>query len=198
MGFGLVIGFIGLLQIVTPSYYRAITNSHIQQFTTACIKSSQSTVSYWLSGNGFQRYSFLTFRVQQLLSLLAGGYLTSQLGIAWSQSSNKGYSSRAYSSWTAFPNCCLKTPDSYDYTITHRLVFPVTVFTAVLCSVFQSGCPASGLTSLQAGGLQLTWLCCAMAYSNGSSSASHSSTKGDCLSLGLSQTACFWTQAQLD
>jgi hypothetical protein len=47
--FGLVIGFIEILQNVTASNYSAITNSHTQQFTTARTKSSQSP--------GFQRRS---------------------------------------------------------------------------------------------------------------------------------------------
>jgi hypothetical protein len=44
MGYGLVIGFIEHLQIVT-SNYSAIANLHIQQFITARSKSSQSAVS---------------------------------------------------------------------------------------------------------------------------------------------------------
>jgi hypothetical protein len=45
VGFGLVIGFIDHIQIVTTSNYNTITNSHNQQFTTAHTKSSQSAVS---------------------------------------------------------------------------------------------------------------------------------------------------------
>jgi hypothetical protein len=45
MGFGLVIGFIDNLRIITTSNYSAITNSHTLQFTTARTKSSQSAVS---------------------------------------------------------------------------------------------------------------------------------------------------------
>jgi hypothetical protein len=45
MVFGLVIGFIAHLQIVTISNYSAIANSHTQQFITARPKSSQSVVS---------------------------------------------------------------------------------------------------------------------------------------------------------
>jgi hypothetical protein len=44
-GFGLVIGFIGLLKHVTGSTYSAIANSHILQFTTASTNSSQSSIS---------------------------------------------------------------------------------------------------------------------------------------------------------
>jgi hypothetical protein len=61
-GFGLVIGFIGHLQNVTTSNYRAIANSHSLQFTTARIRSSQSTVSspvvaWWR----IQQYSLLPY-----------------------------------------------------------------------------------------------------------------------------------------
>jgi hypothetical protein len=41
MEFGLVIGFIEHLQIVTTSNYNAIANSHNLQFTTAHTKYSQ-------------------------------------------------------------------------------------------------------------------------------------------------------------
>jgi hypothetical protein len=44
MGFGLVIGFIVHLQIVTASIYSTIANSHTLQFSTACTKFSQSAV----------------------------------------------------------------------------------------------------------------------------------------------------------
>jgi hypothetical protein len=45
VGFGLVIGFIDNLQLVTTTNCNAIANSHILQFTTARAKSSQSAVS---------------------------------------------------------------------------------------------------------------------------------------------------------
>jgi hypothetical protein len=45
MGFRLVIGFVEHLQIVTTSNNRTTINSHTQDFTTACTKSSQSAVS---------------------------------------------------------------------------------------------------------------------------------------------------------
>jgi hypothetical protein len=45
MGFGLVIGFIERLQIVTTSNYSVIANSHTLQFTTARTTSSQSSSS---------------------------------------------------------------------------------------------------------------------------------------------------------
>jgi hypothetical protein len=44
-GFGLKIGFIEHLQIVTTSNYSNIANSHTLQLTTARTKSSQSAVS---------------------------------------------------------------------------------------------------------------------------------------------------------
>jgi hypothetical protein len=45
VGFGLVVGFIEHLQIITTNNYSAVTNSHTIQFTMACTKSSQSAVS---------------------------------------------------------------------------------------------------------------------------------------------------------
>jgi hypothetical protein len=45
MGFGLVIGFIEHLYIVTTSDYSATANSQTLQFTTARTKPSQSAVS---------------------------------------------------------------------------------------------------------------------------------------------------------
>jgi hypothetical protein len=45
MRFGLVLGFIEHLQIVTASSFSIVINSHTLQFTTACTKSSQSDVS---------------------------------------------------------------------------------------------------------------------------------------------------------
>jgi hypothetical protein len=63
----LLIGFIEILQTVTTCNYSTISGSHILQLTTTRIKSSQSAVSSpTLSGNGFQRHSFLSFRVHVL------------------------------------------------------------------------------------------------------------------------------------
>jgi hypothetical protein len=45
MGFGLVIGYVKHLQIVTTSNFSAIANSHALQFTTARTKSPQTAVS---------------------------------------------------------------------------------------------------------------------------------------------------------
>jgi hypothetical protein len=45
MEFGLVIGFIDHLKIVTASNYNAVANSPIQHFTTERTKSSQSALS---------------------------------------------------------------------------------------------------------------------------------------------------------
>jgi hypothetical protein len=44
MGFGLAVGFIGHLQVVTTSNYTAVANAHALHFTTARTKSSQSAV----------------------------------------------------------------------------------------------------------------------------------------------------------
>jgi hypothetical protein len=44
MGYGFVIGFIGVLEIETTSNYNRFTNLHTPQFTTAPTKSSQSAV----------------------------------------------------------------------------------------------------------------------------------------------------------
>jgi hypothetical protein len=67
MGFGLIIGFTEHLQIVTTSNYSAIANSHTLQLTSACTKSSQSTVSSpVVAGNGSQHHSFLSFCVHVL------------------------------------------------------------------------------------------------------------------------------------
>jgi hypothetical protein len=44
-GFGLVIGFIGILQTVTTINYSVIANSDALQFTRARTKPSQSAVS---------------------------------------------------------------------------------------------------------------------------------------------------------
>jgi hypothetical protein len=60
--------------------------------------------------------------------------------VAWPQSSNKGYSSHPYGSRTALPNHRLKDSDFRDHalqiTVTHRLVFSVMVFIALLGNVF--------------------------------------------------------------
>jgi hypothetical protein len=45
MEFGLVIGFIDHLRVVTTSKCSSIANSHTLQFTTARTKASQSAVS---------------------------------------------------------------------------------------------------------------------------------------------------------
>jgi hypothetical protein len=60
-------------------------------------------------GNSSQRCRFLSFRVPRLQSSLVGAYLTTELGVAWFQSSIKGYSSRPYGSGTAHSNHRLKT-----------------------------------------------------------------------------------------
>jgi hypothetical protein len=164
-------------------------------------------------GNGFQRRSFLSFRVQRLLSSLAGVCLTFQLGVAWPQSSKKGYNSRLYGSQRALFNRCLKTPYSRDYisriTITHSLMFQVTAFNALLGNVFQRWTfLCAGAHTLAGWRLptprwlasisQLTRRCYTKAYNNEDFSASHASARGDYLSLGISRTAGFRARLPLD
>jgi hypothetical protein len=53
-----------------------------------------------LSPGNSSQHRFLSFCVLWLRSLLDCAYLTTQLGVAWLQSSIKGYSSRHYNSRT--------------------------------------------------------------------------------------------------
>jgi hypothetical protein len=177
----LVIRFIGLLRLVTASISSAIANSHTLQFTAARTKSFSLLCLPQLPSNVFQLRTFFSFRVPRLWYSLVVTHLTNQLGVAWLQSSKKGNSSLPQGSRTALPNRRLKT-DSRDYTSqitkTNRLVFPVTVFTALL-----------EVLLLQARGYltKLIRRCYATAYINWGSSASHASVRGECLMLALSR-----------
>jgi hypothetical protein len=137
MGFGLIIEFIRHLRCETISNSYTIIKSHCLQFTTA---HKVFTICHLVTPNS---QIFITFHVPHLLSLLTGGYLTTLLGIAWSQSFNKGCSSRSYSSRTALAlaSHLLKAPVSYDctlhITVTSRLVFPLIVYGELLGEVFQ-------------------------------------------------------------
>jgi hypothetical protein len=51
MGFGSIIGVTGFLQIITTIDYKAISNSHTLQFTTAHSNSSVSLLSATLYGS---------------------------------------------------------------------------------------------------------------------------------------------------
>jgi hypothetical protein len=76
MGFGLEMGFIDLVQIITTSNYNAVTNLHTLQITTAHTKPSQS---------GFtSRFSVIDRNsgdssANLLMSLLSGKYPTTEL-----------------------------------------------------------------------------------------------------------------------
>lgn len=63
------------------SNYNHFTNSHILHLTTTLSPLSLLYL-YTLSSNGFQRRRFLSFRVNWLLSSLAGAYLTTRLDFA--------------------------------------------------------------------------------------------------------------------
>jgi hypothetical protein len=58
---------------------------------------------------GYQLCKLLGFRFRRLLASLAGVCLTTELGVAWLQSPNKGYSSRSCGSSTALHNHRLQT-----------------------------------------------------------------------------------------
>jgi hypothetical protein len=74
MGFGLVNGFTGHLQMVTTSNYSTIANSHTLQFTTARTSLLSLLYLHCLSpDNGFQR---VASSVSVFTSLLAGDCLT--------------------------------------------------------------------------------------------------------------------------
>jgi hypothetical protein len=78
-----VIGFVGLLRLVTTSSSRAIANSHNLQFTRARTSSSQSAVSSPIVVClRFQCRRSLIFRAFGLTSSLAGVYLTTRLSVA--------------------------------------------------------------------------------------------------------------------
>jgi hypothetical protein len=89
-GLDLVISLTVLLKFVGTSNYSAIANSH----TTAHYSNALSFLSlvrlHRLSGNGFQRRKLLSFRVQRLLSSLAGVYFTTQLGAAMKRLTKMG------------------------------------------------------------------------------------------------------------
>jgi hypothetical protein len=79
-GFGLVIGFTEILQLVTTSNYNAFANLHILQITATHAKSSQFTVSsctHCLVVAFDNADPLYCFRAQQLLFLLAGDWLAS-------------------------------------------------------------------------------------------------------------------------
>jgi hypothetical protein len=66
MGFGLVTGFTGHLQIITTSNYSAIGDSHTQHFTTARRLFGLLYLYQSLAGNGFQHRRSLNFYVHVL------------------------------------------------------------------------------------------------------------------------------------
>jgi hypothetical protein len=99
------------LKLVTIINYSANANSHTLYSSPEHALSLLSLLGlHRLSpGNGSQRRRCLRFHVPRLRSSLAGAHQTTQLGVAWLQSSMKGYSSRPCGSRTALPNRLLKT-----------------------------------------------------------------------------------------
>jgi hypothetical protein len=82
-GFGLVIGLIEQLQIITTSNHNTIANSHTPHFTTAHTKSSQSAVSSphcWANSSSSRSSSAPGFTFSQ-----PGAYLVTKLGVATQQ-----------------------------------------------------------------------------------------------------------------
>jgi hypothetical protein len=71
MGFGLGLGFIGPLQIITTSNSSAITNSHTLQFTKTHTKSSQFAIF-----TGCLVMATNTVDPSVFMSLMAGDGLT--------------------------------------------------------------------------------------------------------------------------
>jgi hypothetical protein len=104
MGFGLVIGFIAHLQFGITSNYSAITDPHTLPFTRACTVLSVCCV---FTGCCL----VMTLSVIDSSASVFYGY-----GPRWwmpisqlTLQSSKGYPSCPYESWTALPNCLLKT-----------------------------------------------------------------------------------------
>jgi hypothetical protein len=76
MGFGLVIGFIDHLQIVTTRNYNATANLHTLQITTAHAKPSQSACTSRFPVTDLNNGDS---SVSALMSLLSGKYPTAAL-----------------------------------------------------------------------------------------------------------------------
>jgi hypothetical protein len=68
-GFGLIIGFIGLLKLITTKNYGAIANSRTLQFTIACFNSSQFIFTSHCLATAFNNVLFCS-RCYQLSSVL--------------------------------------------------------------------------------------------------------------------------------
>jgi hypothetical protein len=96
-GFGLIIGFTVLFKLISTS------NHKLFHWFTCSAVFSFCCLHWFLPGNGSQCRRLLSFCV-----LTSGTCLTTQLGTAWLQFSDKGYSSHPYSSRTACPNCQLR------------------------------------------------------------------------------------------